>query len=160
MIYRFQVRGRIYEIRLERNADKFRAWIDGASYDVEVLDSQPGVISLRFAGRPVTAHFAAGGRQKWVSCRGCTYLFETPEAASRSGGDRTADTTLRSPMPARVRSVEVAPGETVEKGRTLLLLEAMKMEIRLQAPRAGTVTVIRVSPGQTVNRDQDLIEIQ
>jgi biotin carboxyl carrier protein len=59
-------------------------------------------------------------------------------------------------MPAQVRSVEVYEGEQVEKGQVLLLLEAMKMEIRIQAPRAGKVVKLSVGEGQPVERDQVL----
>ena len=47
----------------------------------------------------------------------------------------------------------------VEKGQTLLLLEAMKMEIRVSAPRAGQVSRLLVREGQTVQKDQVLVEI-
>ena len=45
------------------------------------------------------------------------------------------------------------------KGQTLLVLEAMKMEIRIQAPRDGKVMKLFVEQGQTVEREQILIEI-
>ena len=46
------------------------------------------------------------------------------------------------------------------KGQTLLVLEAMKMEIRIQAPRDGKVMKLLVKQAQTVERDQILIEIE
>jgi pyruvate carboxylase subunit B len=48
----------------------------------------------------------------------------------------------------------------VTKGQTLLVLEAMKMEIRIQAPRDGKVAKLFVQQGQTVEREQMLIEIE
>jgi biotin carboxyl carrier protein len=62
-------------------------------------------------------------------------------------------------MPAQVRLVQVSAGDLVEVGQTLMLLEAMKMEIRLQAPRRGRVSRILAQAGQTVERDQVLIEM-
>jgi biotin carboxyl carrier protein len=48
----------------------------------------------------------------------------------------------------------------VTKGQTLLVLEAMKMEIRVQAPLAGVVKKLFVKQGQTVEREQILIEFE
>ena len=63
-------------------------------------------------------------------------------------------------MPARVRALQVAEGERVEAGQTLLLLEAMKMEIRLQAPRAGRIARLLASTGESVEREQVLVELE
>jgi biotin carboxyl carrier protein len=62
-------------------------------------------------------------------------------------------------MPGLVRSVNVVVGEAVKKGQTLLTVEAMKMEIRIQAPVDGIVKIIHVKQGQTVEREQVLIEV-
>jgi pyruvate carboxylase subunit B len=56
--------------------------------------------------------------------------------------------------------VNVEEGETVSKGQTLLVLEAMKMEIRIHAPREGVIQKLFVKQGQTVEREQILIEIE
>jgi len=59
-----------------------------------------------------------------------------------------------------IRAVNVSEGESVTKGQTLLVLEAMKMEIRVQAPVDGVVKKLFVKQGQTVEREQMLIEIK
>jgi pyruvate carboxylase subunit B len=63
-------------------------------------------------------------------------------------------------MPGQVRAVNVNEGDTVTKGQTLMLLEAMKMEIRIQSPQEGVVKKLFVSQGQTVEREQVLIKIE
>jgi biotin carboxyl carrier protein len=63
-------------------------------------------------------------------------------------------------MPGQVRSVAVRVGDVVKKGQTLLTMEAMKMEIRIQALKDGTVKTLHVSQGQTVEREQILIEME
>ncbi len=81
-------------------------------------------------------------------------------AGKAQAGAQAADATLRAPMPAQVRAIQVQPGEACQKGQTLVVLEAMKMEIRLQAQSAGLVERILVAVGQQVNRDQPLVEIK
>jgi len=63
-------------------------------------------------------------------------------------------------MPGLVRSVNVAEGEAVSKGQTLLVLEAMKMEIRIQAPFDGVVQSLPAEVGQTVEREQILVVLE
>ena len=66
----------------------------------------------------------------------------------------------RSPMPALVASLEVAEGQEIEGGRTLLILEAMKMETRMSAPPGSwKVAKVFVTLGQQVGRDQELVEL-
>jgi biotin carboxyl carrier protein len=63
-------------------------------------------------------------------------------------------------MPGQVRAVNTRPGDQVTKGQVLVVLEAMKMEIRLQAPFDGQVSAVDASVGQTVEREQVLVRLQ
>ncbi len=63
---------------------------------------------------------------------------------------------IRAEMVANVWKVEVAEGDTVEDGDTLVILESMKMEIPVLAESAGTVAEIAVAEGDVV-QEGDLI---
>ena len=63
-------------------------------------------------------------------------------------------------MPGQVVSVDVQAGDTVAKGQTLVILEAMKMEVRVQAPYAGRIRRVNVQTGQVVERGQQLVEME
>ncbi len=67
-----------------------------------------------------------------------------------------AEVTVRSDLNAVVFKIETAAGQTVAEGDTLLLLEAMKMEIPVLAPRAGTVRKILVAEKDEVAERQPL----
>lgn len=160
MQYRFQSGERLYEISVDREGEVYRATIDGQPCEFSLLDDQPGQVSLMIDGRPATVYWASEGAQKWFSVDGCTYRLEkpAPRAARPTPGHGEGE-AVRAPMPASVRAVQVAEGQAVEKGQTLLLLEAMKMEIRVRAPGSGRVARLLVSAGQTVEKDQMLVEI-
>ena len=160
MRYRFQWGKEVYNISIERQEDGFRAHVEGQPYTLKILDEQAGQLSLLFEGRPVTLYWAEQAGKRWISMDGCTYLLEKPAARGRRGSETESQGSLRSPMPAQVRDIFVAQGMQVEKGETLMLLEAMKMEIRVQAPLAGRVSKLAVQVGQSVNRDQELAVIQ
>ncbi len=72
--------------------------------------------------------------------------------ADTAGGDR-----LMAPMPGRVVDVLVRPGDTVARGDVLLVLEAMKVQMRLAAPRAGVVDAVRAAPGDLVDDGAELV---
>ena len=57
---------------------------------------------------------------------------------------------LKAPMPGKVLAVEVAQGQSVDKGQLLLILEAMKMEHRITAPAAGVIKALAVTVGEQV----------
>ena len=66
---------------------------------------------------------------------------------------------LTAPMPGKIVKVLVSPGETVEAGRGVLVMEAMKMENELKAARAGVVQEIKVKEGQAVEMGALLLVI-
>ncbi|MEO0732420.1 MAG: biotin/lipoyl-containing protein [Bacteroidota bacterium] len=75
-------------------------------------------------------------------------------AASQQSND------VFAPMPGLVLDVMVSPGDAVEAGTPLLILEAMKMENVLKAEGEGTVKAITVGEGDAVDKRQLLIEIE
>ncbi len=108
----------------------------------------------------LTTHVVRAGNERHIAVGGAAYTLTLPEtrgskrgAAGAGGGDLTAH------MPGQVREIMVAEGATVDRGQPILLLEAMKMEIRVTAPLAGTVKRLLVSVGDVVERGQRLAEI-
>ncbi|MCB0644437.1 MAG: acetyl-CoA carboxylase biotin carboxyl carrier protein subunit [Phaeodactylibacter sp.] len=67
---------------------------------------------------------------------------------------------IKAPMPGLVLNIEVQPGDVVEKGQALLILEAMKMENVLKSPGDGTVLEIKVKKGDAVDKGQLLIQME
>jgi biotin carboxyl carrier protein len=62
-------------------------------------------------------------------------------------------------MPGKVVSIAVQPGQAVGERTLLLVLEAMKMEHRIEAPLAGTVLEVAVEPGALVSAGERLVTI-
>jgi biotin carboxyl carrier protein len=67
---------------------------------------------------------------------------------------------MAAPMPATVVKILVAPGQTVRHGDTLVVLEAMKMELPIRAPGDGTVKSVNCREGELVQPDRPLIELE
>jgi biotin carboxyl carrier protein len=139
----------------------YRASIGEKIVNVEVLQAKEGKLDLLIDGQRFTAYISSDNAKRWVTINGQTLMLTKSSGARQvgHGGHHTAG-ELTAPMPGQVRAVNVEEGETVTKGQTLLVLEAMKMEIRVQAPQAGVVKRLFVKQGQTVEREQTLIEME
>ena len=68
--------------------------------------------------------------------------------------------TVKAPMPGSILRFTVKPGDTVTKGQTVVILEAMKMENSIATDNAGTVKRLLVKEGTTVAADAPMIEIE
>jgi pyruvate carboxylase subunit B len=75
--------------------------------------------------------------------------------------DATASSRdLRAPMPGLVVKILAEPGQRVDAGVGLVVVEAMKMENELKSEGPGVIATIRVEPGQAVNRDDVLVTFE
>jgi 3-methylcrotonyl-CoA carboxylase alpha subunit len=140
----------------------YRATIGEKTIDVEVLKAIDGKLDLLIDGKRVTAYVSSDNTKRWVTVNGQTFMLTKLAAGARDRGHghHPAAGELTAPMPGQVRTVNVSEGGSVTKGQTLLVLEAMKMEIRIQAPREGKVMKLFVKQGQIVEREQILIKIE
>ena len=113
--------------------------LGGRSLEVTVEETTDGLL-LRTAGREF--HVEIADPRAWRRERGGSIEF-----AGRQ--------QVTAPMPGKIVRVLVAPGQQVEAGQGLLVIEAMKMQNEIRSPKSGTVEVL-VREGQTVNAGEIL----
>ena len=118
--------------------------------DVEV-DGIRRTVRITLAAGPSGEHLHLTGGGTTTTFR-VVPRFSVPGSEAPSGG-------LVAPMPGRVLEIRAAVGDTVTKGQTMLLLEAMKMEHHMTAPFDGTVTEVRVATGDQVDNGSVLLVI-
>jgi biotin carboxyl carrier protein len=148
-------------IVLTPTGNSYRAMMGDEIVNVKILQAEDGKLDLLIDGKRLTAYVSSESTKRWVTVNGQTsVLTKSSGARSRVHGGHHAAGELTAPMPGQVRAVNVNEGDMVTKGQTLLVLEAMKMEIRVQAPLAGVVKKLFVKQGQTVEREQILIEFE
>jgi oxaloacetate decarboxylase alpha subunit len=99
------------------------------------------VYSVRVNGKSYTVEVAGGGEITSVA---------PPDAAPVKARRATDTDAVKAVLAGNIFKVHVAPGDTVEEGQPLLVVEAMKMETAVVAPRAGTVTEVFVAEGDVV----------
>ena len=124
---------------------------------------EPSVYSVLLDGRCYDAHVEAAPEGLVVVIEGFRFEIEvrdprrlSPRHAGR-GGEGVQ--SVSAPMPGKVVRVLVAPGDAVESGQGVVVVEAMKMQNEMKAARAGRVLAISAAVGATVAAGEVLVTI-
>lgn len=125
---------------------------------MKVTSVGSGIYRVDDESRVWTVAIAGPPDNRWVWVDGMVARLDPP-SSGRSRG-RTASDELSAPMPATVAKVLVQPGARVTRGDTLLMLEAMKMELPIRAPRDGVVKAVHCQQGQLVQPGTHLLELE
>ena len=102
------------------------------------------------------------GNEIWVNGRRIRMEVFDPRDL-RPGQGATANQgrqEIAASMPGKVIRVLVAPGDAVEEGQGLVVVEAMKMQNEMKSPKAGRVTEIRARPDATVGAGEILVVVE
>lgn len=102
----------------------------------------------------------ADSKGTWLFFAGQVAFIERDEGATRRGAKGRGDSSVMAPMPASVVSINTSPGASVKEGDTVIVLEAMKMELPIKAPRGGIVKAIHCEKGELVQPGVNLLEIE
>ena len=115
------------------------------SHQVRCVEAgQPGALDVHHGGAVLRAHVDDG--RTWL-------------AAQDAGGGAAAGGQVTAPMPGKITRILVQPGDAVEAGQGVVVVEAMKMENELGAPGAGRVVDVPVAEGDPVDSGAVLVVI-
>ena len=143
--YKFKINGKEYQVAIgEADGKMLNVNVNGADYQVE-LENAP-------VAAPVVA---AGSAPASANNRADAPAAETPAAPKAAG----AGTTIKSPLPGIIISIDVKEGQAVKRGQKLAVIEAMKMENDILAEVDGTVTAIHARKGDSVLEGADIVTI-
>jgi biotin carboxyl carrier protein len=141
--YRYTIDGNKYEVAINEVCETTaKVTVNGAEYTVEwekPVEEKPVVKVQPVAAKPAAAPAAPAA---------------APAAAPVSGN------AIKTPLPGVIIDVKVNVGDTVKKGDTVVVLEAMKMENNINADRDGKVVAVQVAKGDTVADGAVLIVLE
>jgi biotin carboxyl carrier protein len=112
----------------------------------------PSVYLVETDGTQSVVYVAGPEGDQWAFLDGHVYR---ERAAAKHGVPQM----LAAPMPATVVKVLVAPGQAVRHGDTLVVVEAMKMELPIRATGDAVVKAVNCQEGELVQPDRTLVEL-
>ena len=137
--YKFKINGKDYAVVIgEADGKMLTVNVNGADYQVELENA------------PVAAPAAP------VAAAAPAPAAAAPAAAPKASG---AGTTIKSPLPGIIISIDVKEGQAVKRGQKVAVIEAMKMENDILAEGDGTVTAIHARKGDSVLEGADIVTI-
>ena len=164
MQYDVVIGERTRKVVVLRVGEAWRVTVDEVPYEVQatrvdgallsLLVGQGGAAPSRSVPAVVVSGKAAGALGVHVNGRQLAVAISESGRSRRRGGAAAhgiGPLRLTAPMPGKVVRVLVAPGDAVEAGQGLVVVEAMKMENELRAAKAGRVVSVSVTEGQSVD---------
>ena len=142
---------------------RLRVRVGGNWYNVEVGDLDRSPVQVTVDGETFTIEVEGlPGQMPARPRRGRTQTpgILVPPPASRVNPTSGDGNFIRSPMPGRVISILVRPGDRVSVGQEVCVVEAMKMEQSIRSPQNGVVKEIRVQPMDSVRTNDPLMELE
>jgi methylmalonyl-CoA carboxyltransferase small subunit len=119
---------------------KLKIVIDGRTYEVEVEETEE--LDRLESSAPTESPIQSS---------------VLPSAKLNASSDFDEAKICRSPLAGVVARLQASPGQHVQPNDLLLVLDAMKMEIKIAAPSAGTIKSFEVAPGDAVKPNQVLV---
>jgi 3-methylcrotonyl-CoA carboxylase alpha subunit len=127
---------------------------------MNVIRIGAGVYRVEIDGRSEVVYIAGPAEDRWAFWNGRVFRGPSDQPQpTTSATRRDAHQALSAPMPATVLKVLVEAGATVKKGETLIILEAMKMELPLRSAADATVRAVHCREGELVQPQTVLVEL-
>jgi biotin carboxyl carrier protein len=159
----------IDETRTRLEAERENGWYrfrlgDQPERRAQLTEVEPGVYAVLLEGRSYDAHAEAGSDCAWITIRGHRFCVAVTDprrwSRKRTGTHGAEREEIVAPMPGKIVRLLVEPGQAVEAGQGVVVMEAMKMQNELKTRRAGRVAAIPVRPGETVSAGAILATIE
>lgn len=134
---------------------KYKVTLNNRVYEVEVEQGEAMLVDEYELKAPAAAAPAAAP----VAAAPVAAAAPAAAPAAPAGGALAAGEVIKSPMPGNVLKINVTPGQKVNEGDVLLILEAMKMENEVVSTKTGTVAQIVVEKGAVVETGSPLVVV-
>jgi biotin carboxyl carrier protein len=157
-----RISGKTRIVELQRNGVGWQVSLDGVAREVDAIEVAPNVYSILLNGESHEIRIAPGVDGKLIAqSRHHEFTADVIDPRTWRGRRHGAVEAegrqqIIAPMPGKVIRVLVKPGDKVEAGQGLLVVEAMKMQNEVRSPKTGTVERLLAKEGQPVNAGEVL----
>ena len=146
-------------LRAYPRAGGFRLDLPDGPAEVTAREGADGTLSLALDGTARRARALRQGERITVFLDGAAHLLRTTDPLAPSEAAGATAGRILAPMPGKVLDVAVRPGQAVTRGAVLLVMEAMKVQMRITAPADGVVGAVHCSPGELVEDGAELVSL-
>ncbi|MGB5950636.1 MAG: acetyl-CoA carboxylase biotin carboxylase subunit [Parvibaculum sp.] len=130
-------------------------------HNVEVLNDEAGVARMLVGNVQKTLrHLASGEAKLHLAVDGRSFVFDNLLKRAKGADETASGGHILAPMHGKILRLNVAVGDEVAEGQSLVVLEAMKMEHEINATRSGKVTAVNVALGDQVPANTLMIEME
>jgi glutaconyl-CoA/methylmalonyl-CoA decarboxylase subunit gamma len=136
----------------------FRFTINGNDYAVDVIAMEDNIAQLEVNGTPYEVEIHKKIRTSKTP-RVIPPPEKTPSKPTIEKRERGEAHPITAPLPGNIIEIRVSPGDIIEKGQLLMLMDAMKMENKVLADRKGVIEHIPVKVGDAVLQGDVLVKI-
>jgi biotin carboxyl carrier protein len=157
MKYEVRIAGKARTVELHRDANRWQIALDGAPTEADAIEIAPGIFSILFNGASHEVRVAPNPDGS-LTIQDGPHDFKAEVADPRAWRGRKHGAIeaegrqqIVAPMPGKVIRLLVKPGDKVEAGQGLLVVEAMKMQNEVKSPKTGTVEKLLAKEGHPVN---------
>lgn len=138
---------------------EYKYTIDGKEYKVAIGDIEENVAHVTVNGEEFKVEMEPEAEPEKKKVVLGQPVESTDETATPAANVNTAN-AVKAPLPGTIISINVAVGDEVSAGDTVVVLEAMKMQNNIEAEKSGKVTAICVKQGQAVLEEDALVVIE
>jgi len=159
---RSPVSDQVFDYRVETQGESIRVNLGGNEIELTVTtqDGRQGWCTTSDGQlHSFVWTWAGNSLELWLD--GDVFIFERIERRGRSDRETSVGgNDILALMPGTVKQILVAPGDSVERGQTVIIMESMKMELTIAAHRDGVVKRIPVEQGGQIDKGMRLLELE
>jgi len=159
MVLKLDLDGTVHNVTILARRPHLVLSIDGRRHVVENLDEAgDGSRQLTVNGDPVAFARAGSADGAIIRLDGRSFALRRRDAAEASAAGGGAN-VVRAPMPGTVVAVHKRVGDHVQRGETVVTIESMKLQMKLDAPRDGEIAEIAAREGEGFDKDAVLARL-
>jgi len=165
MEFDFKILDKVYKTSVEIEDNYYVVTIGDKKFKVDAKFVSSNCLSILINNHTHTVYIVENEGKKYLAIGGQQFCLEKTEAVSErkflsEAGATEGLQTVKAPMPGEIIKIFVSEGEKVHKGKSLVILEAMKMEHEMKSTVEGHVEKVYVSTGNLVSAGETLVELK
>lgn len=159
MAFKLELGGKTHALTILARRPHLIVSVDGRRYEIaDAGEAGDGERIFTLAGKTIRAARAETMDGALVRIDGRSFAIRRVDAAAEASAGGGAH-VVRAPMPGIVVAVHKAAGDHVRRGETVITIESMKLQMKLDAPRDGEISEIGVRPGEGFDKDAILARL-